>query len=83
MFLFYNRFGQAGGFIKLRDRFDAIMGFQKPDLTTSVNSEEKVSTEITEKEIEESRINKIDGTESVTVVAERSGVCKHFILMTV
>lgn len=74
VFFFCNRFGQAGGFIKLRERFDAIMGFHKPDLTASINSEEKVSTEITEKEIDENRINKVDGTESVPVIAESSGV---------
>ncbi|XP_026323637.1 probable ubiquitin carboxyl-terminal hydrolase FAF-Y isoform X2 [Hyposmocoma kahamanoa] len=67
-----NVFGQAGGFVSLRERFDAIMGFQKPDLTSSVHFEEKVSKEITEKEIEENKINKVDDTENVDVIASRS-----------
>lgn len=58
----------------MRERFELIMGFQKPDLTTSVHSEEKVSKEITEKEIEENKINKVDGTENVDVIVSRSEV---------
>ncbi|VVC97156.1 unnamed protein product [Leptidea sinapis] len=48
-----NIFGQSGGFIKLRERFEAIMGFKKSELTASLSSEEKVSNEIIEKETEE------------------------------
>ncbi|XP_063547239.1 probable ubiquitin carboxyl-terminal hydrolase FAF-X isoform X2 [Cydia strobilella] len=47
-----NVFGHAGGFVKLRERFEEIMGFQKLEITASVNSEEKVSTESTEKDNE-------------------------------
>ncbi|KAG7304516.1 hypothetical protein JYU34_011466 [Plutella xylostella] len=48
-----NVFGQAGGFAKIRERFDEIMGFQKPDLTASVTSvDEKVKVDITDKEKE-------------------------------
>lgn len=47
------RFGQAEGFAKIRERFDEIMGFQKPDLTASVTSvDEKVKVDITDKEKE-------------------------------
>lgn len=53
------------------------MGFQKPDLTSSVHSEEKVSKEITEKEIEENKINKVDDTENVDVIASRSEVSTY------
>ncbi|KAL4715241.1 hypothetical protein ACJJTC_007823 [Scirpophaga incertulas] len=48
-------FGEAGGFVKLRERFESIMGFQKPDLT-SIITEEKVASETTEKET----VNNID-----------------------
>ncbi|XP_028175087.1 probable ubiquitin carboxyl-terminal hydrolase FAF-X [Ostrinia furnacalis] len=65
-----NVFGQAGGFVKIRERFEAIMGFQKPDLTSSVNSEEKVSMEITEKETEDSKTTKADDSESAPVISE-------------
>lgn len=75
----YFRFGQAGGFVSLRERFDAIMGFQKPDLTSSVHCEEKVSKEITEKEIEENKINKVDSTDNVDVIASRSEVSSLFL----
>lgn len=50
-----SRFGQAGGFIKLRERFEAIMGFKKSDLCLSLTNEEKVCNEIIEKENEESK----------------------------
>lgn len=56
------------------------MGFQKPDLTSSVHSEEKVSKEITEKEMEENKINKVDGTENVDVIASRSEVSTCFTI---
>lgn len=49
------------------------MGFHKPDLTASVNSEEKVSAEMIEKELEENKI-KSDNTESTSAVSESSGV---------
>lgn len=44
------------------------MGFQKPDLTASVNSIEKVATETTEKEAEESKPDKIETIEVITPV---------------
>ncbi|CAK1599935.1 unnamed protein product [Parnassius mnemosyne] len=65
-----NVFGQAGGFIKLRERFEAIMGFQKSDLTMSVNSEEKVSCETSEKEYEGSI--KVDVTENLPFTTENT-----------
>lgn len=68
-----NIFGQAGGFVKIRERFETIMGFQKSDLTSSVNSEEKVSTEIKEKENEENKCHMTDSTESVPPVIADNG----------
>ncbi|XP_050553146.1 probable ubiquitin carboxyl-terminal hydrolase FAF-X isoform X2 [Spodoptera frugiperda] len=65
-----NVFGQAGGFVKLRERFETIMGFQKTELTSSVTSEEKVSTEIIEKENEENKCDKVESTEIVPVIAD-------------
>lgn len=50
------------------------MGFQKPDLTSSVNSEEKVSIESTEKESEDSKSTKTDENESAPVISESSEV---------
>ncbi|KAG6452569.1 hypothetical protein O3G_MSEX007736 [Manduca sexta] len=67
-----NVFGQAGGFVKLRERFEAIMGFQKPDLTASINSEEKLSIELTEKESEENTCDKVDSTEDTPLIADNS-----------
>ncbi|XP_060810679.1 probable ubiquitin carboxyl-terminal hydrolase FAF-X isoform X1 [Amyelois transitella] len=69
-----NVFGQAGGFVKLRERFDEIMGFQKPDLTSSLNSEEKISTEENVKEVEEGKdtVNKIECVENVPTLGESS-----------
>lgn len=78
--LYCIRFGQAGGFVKLRERFETIMGFQKPDLTSSVNSEEKVSTEITEKESEDSKSIKTEDTESAPVISESSEVCVKYLM---
>lgn len=52
------RFGQSGGFTRLKERFDLIMGCHKSELTTSLNSEEKMSTEIIEKETENT--NKVE-----------------------
>ncbi|KAF9415212.1 hypothetical protein HW555_007088 [Spodoptera exigua] len=63
-------FGQAGGFVKLRERFETIMGFQKTELTSSITSEEKVSTEIIEKENEENKCDKVESTEIVPVIAD-------------
>lgn len=60
------RFGQAEGFIKLRERFETIMGFKKSELTSSVISEEKVSNEITEKENEEIKSNSTENMPSIT-----------------
>lgn len=76
------RFGQAGGFVKLRERFETIMGFQKPDLTSSVNSEEKVSLEITEKESEDIKSINTEDIEIAPVISESSEVCVvlNFIL---
>ncbi|CAB3237376.1 unnamed protein product [Arctia plantaginis] len=65
-----NIFGQAGGFVKLRERFETIMGFQKTDLTSSINSEEKVSTEITEKESKEDACDKVDSTDIAPLIAD-------------
>lgn len=67
------RFGQAGGFVKIRERFETIMGFLKTDLTTSINSEEKVSTEIIEKESEDSKCDKVDSPE-INVISESGEV---------
>uniref|UniRef100_A0A2A4J087 ubiquitinyl hydrolase 1 n=1 Tax=Heliothis virescens TaxID=7102 RepID=A0A2A4J087_HELVI len=65
-----NVFGQAGGFVKLRERFETIMGFQKTELTSSITSEEKVSTEIIEKENEETKSDKVENTEIAPVIAD-------------
>lgn len=77
---FLNRFGQSGGFVKLRERFDDIMGFQKPDLTSSICLEEKISTEENVKEIEEEndKVNKIEGADSVSTIEESSDVSMHW-----
>jgi hypothetical protein len=61
--------------VKLRERFETIMGFQKPDLTASVNSEEKVSMEITEKESEETNVLKVNEIDSAPVISENCDVC--------
>lgn len=76
--LYFVRFGQAGGFVKLRERFETIMGFQKTELTSSVTSEEKVSTEIIEKENEENKCDKVESTEIVPVIADSGEVCFSF-----
>lgn len=55
------------------------MGFQKPDLTASINSEEKVTAEITEKEIEENKSDKVDSIETISVIAETSEVSIYFM----
>lgn len=73
-----NRFGQAGGFVKLREAFDVIMGFHKPDLMSSMNSEEKVSAEIMGSDIEENKVNSVDSIDSVAKIAENSEVCIVF-----
>ncbi|XP_052737124.1 probable ubiquitin carboxyl-terminal hydrolase FAF-X isoform X2 [Bicyclus anynana] len=67
-----NVFGQAGGFVKLRERFECIMGFKKSELTTSVISEEKISNEITEKENDENIINATENMTSMTDSVESS-----------
>ena len=54
------------------------MGFQKPDLTSSINSEEKVSNEVTEKEVEETQ-GRVDGTDSSDVIASRSEVSVYHL----
>ncbi|XP_047523488.1 probable ubiquitin carboxyl-terminal hydrolase FAF [Pieris napi] len=59
-----NVFGQNGGFEKIRERFEIIMGFKKTELTTSVN-EEKVINEITESEEQ-----KVDVTDSIISSAD-------------
>lgn len=74
LFIFSFSFGQTGGFVKLRERFETIMGFQKPDLTSSVTSEEKVSMEITEKESEDSKSIKTEETEIAPIISESSEV---------
>lgn len=66
-------FGQSGGFAKLRDRFDEIMGFLKPDLTSSTSSEEKEKIDMTEKEKEEDKIKTAD-LENTSVIAESTEV---------
>ncbi|XP_068629076.1 probable ubiquitin carboxyl-terminal hydrolase FAF isoform X3 [Battus philenor] len=65
-----NVFGQTGGFIKLRDRFEAIMGFQKCELTMSVNIEEKVLSETSEKDCDET--NKGEVTENLPLTSENT-----------
>lgn len=54
------------------------MGFQKTELTSSVTSEEKVSTEIIEKENEENKCDKVESTEIVPVIADSGEVCFSF-----
>lgn len=61
--------------MKLRERFETIMGFQKSELTTSITSEEKVSTEIIEKENDESKCDKVESTEVVPSMADSGEVC--------
>ncbi|XP_013166422.1 PREDICTED: probable ubiquitin carboxyl-terminal hydrolase FAF-X, partial [Papilio xuthus] len=61
-----NVFGQAGGFEKLRERFESIMGYQKSELTMSVNYDEKIITET--QEYEEN--NKVDVTETLPLTSE-------------
>ncbi|XP_045454666.1 probable ubiquitin carboxyl-terminal hydrolase FAF-X [Melitaea cinxia] len=67
-----NVFGQAGGFVKLRERFESIMGFKKSDLTSSIISEEKVLSEVMEKENEESKSNVTESIISTTESMENS-----------
>ncbi|CAH0691384.1 unnamed protein product [Chilo suppressalis] len=69
-----NVFGQAGGFVKLRERFETIMGFQKPDLTASMNSKEKVSAETAEKESEDIQNIKVDEVDIVPMLSESSDI---------
>ncbi|KAI8429984.1 hypothetical protein MSG28_000438 [Choristoneura fumiferana] len=69
-----NVFGQAGGFVKLRARFEEIMGFQKQDLTSSVNSEEKISTEITEKDSDEKENNDISHTSNSIMLVDNNEI---------
>lgn len=64
--------------MRLRERFEIIMGFQKSELTVSITSEEKVSTEIIEKENEESKCDKVESTEVVPSMADSGEVCVHF-----
>lgn len=54
------------------------MGFQKAELTTSITSEEKVSTEIIEKENEETKSDKVESTEVLPVIADSGEVCISF-----
>ncbi|VVC97157.1 unnamed protein product [Leptidea sinapis] len=72
-----NIFGQSGGFIKLRERFEAIMGFKKSELTASLSSEEKVSNEIIEKETEEQ--NNIADHSDMTSSTENMEHLKCFV----
>ncbi|XP_028043113.1 probable ubiquitin carboxyl-terminal hydrolase FAF-X isoform X2 [Bombyx mandarina] len=67
-----NVFGQAGGFVKLRERFEEIMGFQKSDLNSSMNTEEKVLSEMMEKESDESKTSNTNCIEPVLVIGENS-----------
>lgn len=53
------------------------MGFKKSDLTTSVNSEEKVTSEITEKESEENIVN---ATENMSSMTDSIEVCMQYLL---
>ncbi|CAF4746675.1 unnamed protein product [Pieris macdunnoughi] len=53
-------FGQAGGFDKIMERFEIIMGYKKTELATSVNNEEEIDIN----EITESEDQKVDATES-------------------
>lgn len=73
---FSNRFGQNGGFARLRERFEAIMEGLKPDLTASIISIEKVTTDTTEKESEEEKSETVtaETIECVPVIAENVDV---------
>lgn len=63
----------------MRERFETIMGFQKPDLTASTDSIEKVVIESTEKEAEETKSENIETIEAITpVVTENSDVSNLF-----
>lgn len=61
--------------MKLRERIETIMGFQKTDLTSSINSEEKISTEITEKESEDETCDKLESTDIAPLIADNGEVC--------
>lgn len=74
--VFIFRFGQAGGFTKIRERFEIIMGFKKTELMSSVNSEEKVINEIVEKESED---QKVDVTDSMISSTDNMEVLSLFI----
>lgn len=50
------------------------MGGLKPDLTASINSIEKVTTDITEKESEEEKSEIAETIECVPVIAENADV---------
>ncbi|GBP31248.1 Probable ubiquitin carboxyl-terminal hydrolase FAF [Eumeta japonica] len=65
-----NVFGQAGGFVKLRERFEYIMGFQKPDVTSSINLElpEKMSSETTEKDSDNNKNSTNDSEKSSVIL---------------
>ncbi|CAH4038762.1 unnamed protein product [Pieris brassicae] len=63
-----NVFGQAGGFAKIRERFEIIMGFKSAELTTSVDEEDFIN-EITDCEdlkvdVTDSMISSIEGSMS-------------------
>ncbi|XP_072935903.1 probable ubiquitin carboxyl-terminal hydrolase FAF isoform X3 [Epargyreus clarus] len=69
---FINLFGQAGGFTRLKERFDLIMGYHKAELTTSLNSEEKMSTEIIERETDNTNKAEIKDVPIITDSMESS-----------
>lgn len=50
------------------------MGFQKQDLTSSVNSEEKISTDITEKDSDEKENNDINHTSNSMMLVDNNEV---------
>ncbi|XP_047524349.1 F-box-like/WD repeat-containing protein ebi isoform X2 [Pieris napi] len=58
-----NVFGEAGGFDKIMERFEIIVGFKKTELATSVNNEEEDS-EDQKMDVIESEDQKVDATES-------------------
>lgn len=66
--------------MKLRERFEEIMGFQKSDLNSSMNTEEKVLSEMMEKESDESKTSNTNCIEPVLVIGENSDVSTNLKL---
>lgn len=58
----------------MRERFEAIMGGLKPDITASINSIEKVTTDVIEKESKEEKSEMVETIECVPVIAEHVDV---------